>query len=400
MIQEGRNNAMPGMPRVQQHSIFAKALSHTSLPQQRRKRTRPLTILLSILALLALIHYIAAEHSAPPTTDIAACTRLLHSVDYTKYIAFQPETQEMAAVQFLDGITGKQPAALVQVTTTDSQRQLAVYIYGCSMQNTASPTLTLRFKQQGLVQGDVTVTRAHTLSIGQLDTTISQDSSVLMQPLQQNIYREYTWQHNSFVQTIFPSLYPVTSRSEGEELQDLANNGQTLPWNDPLATTQQMAKDLLQWSPTDLQVALQKNDGTTAHVLVIHKNPHVEMTVTLNKLIRPDAKGLWFVTGAQTAGITLHQAQLRMPLSSPMTLSGTTQVNDGETTTTIFDHTLRPLKILNTPVLNVDETGAYTTTIAYTNGIANQSGLLLLTEMPPAQSTEQEQLILIPVLLG
>src|SRR6266700_4196403 len=83
------------------------------------------------------------------------------------------------------------------------------------------------------------------------------------EPTQQSIYHEYVWQNGSFVQVEFPGLYPVNSRGAAEAIQGETNNGQTFPWNDPLATAEQMAKDIFQWSDSNSQDVVQDNDGTT-----------------------------------------------------------------------------------------------------------------------------------------
>ncbi len=77
----------------------------------------------------------------------------------------------------------------------------------------------MSISQHALVQGTVEVSMAHTLVLGSLDTSLSAQQLALVQPLQQNIYREYSWHNGTFIQVPFPSLYPVTSRSEAEQLR-------------------------------------------------------------------------------------------------------------------------------------------------------------------------------------
>src|SRR3984893_3060566 len=221
---------------------FARQQKHGFEPQHKYNGPRPLTILLSITALLALIHLIAITHTAYPTAPINDCLNLIRNTDYTKFVQLHPRTQQINDVQFVDQLVGGQPAALVSVTDNSPQHLLDLYIYGCSSQK-QNPALTLLFKQQGLVQGTASVTGANTLSVGELDRTLTQNATMLLAPLQQNIYREYSWRNNALVQTSFPGLYPVTNRSEAEELQEQVSNGQALPWTDPLTTVQQMAKD-------------------------------------------------------------------------------------------------------------------------------------------------------------
>ncbi|MBV9229335.1 MAG: hypothetical protein JOZ18_08475 [Chloroflexi bacterium] len=391
---------MPGITKIRLQPIVQKNRQPPVTPdQQKHKRTRPLTIILSILALLALIHFIAVTHTAYPTLPITNCLELIRNTDYTKFVQLQPETQELGAVQLVDELIDGQPAALVPVTDSSSQHRLDVYIYGCSIQK-QRPTLTLLFKHQGLIQGTVDVTGANTLSIGELDTTLPQDASAQLQPLQQSVYREYIWHNGTFVQTVFPGLYPVISRSEAEALQNQANNGQALPWTDPLVTAQQMAQDILHWSSSDLQVTMQDNDGTTAHVLLAELHPRTEVTATLARLVQHTNTGLWFVTSAQTRSITLEQTALHIPIASPMTIQGTIAQTNGHITAQLFDHTLTPIPILNKAPLSVSENGTYTGTLLYTNNIPDQPGLLLIKSIPPDGSLASGQLLLTNVLLG
>src|SRR5712691_10085709 len=171
------------MPRADYHS-------------NRLKRPRLLTLLLSLLALIALVHFIAVLHSSDPIvlTPLMNCPGLIRNTDYTQLVHLRPESQEMGAVQFVNQLIGGQPAALVQVQNTGSQHALDVYIYGCAMQK-HTPKLTTLFTQRDLLQGTAAITSANTLATGELDTTISPQASTLIQPMQQNVYREYSWQH-------------------------------------------------------------------------------------------------------------------------------------------------------------------------------------------------------------
>lgn len=367
-------------------------------PRRNYKGPRPLTILFSLLALIALLHFIAATHSAYPTPLVTDCSELIRNTDYTTFVQLQP-SQTMSAVQLISEATGGQPSALVQVTHSGSQHVLDVYVYGCSLQ-VGKPVLTLLFKQQGLVQGTVSISKADTLCIGELDTTLDGGANILLEPQQQNIYREYIWRHGMFIQTEFPGLYPVTSREEAQSLQDQADNGQTLPWNDPLTTAQQMARELLGWPDNDPRNAVQDNNGVTAHVVLFQQSAQMRVVVTLAKLIQPNSTGLWFVTGAQTQGITLDRSQLPMPTASPLIIDGAVRLLDGQATTMLFDHTLTSMHILNNPVLGVNAQGLYTETLLYTNDVPDQPGLLLIEDTPPIGSTEAGQLLLTNVILG
>jgi hypothetical protein len=374
--------------------------------KRRRKGPRPLTILLSCLTIVALAHFIMVMHPLYRASIVNNCQQLIRQSDYTKYIPLQAKKQEMQAVQYIDQVTGGQPAALVQVNDTSTQRILDVYIFGCTMQQIngplapAVPELSVLFKRQGLPEGTAMITAANTLSLSQLDSTLSQTDRMLMQPAQQNVYREYIWQQGTFVQTLFPGFYPVTSREEAAELQDLVNNGHALPWSDPLFTSEQMAKDLLHWSDRDIQETLQDSNGITAHVLLTQQHPQFSVIVTLNRLIQHNSSGLWFITGARTPGITLNPMQPSHLTSSPLYIQGTTAATGtNDASAIIYNHTLSPLHILNTPTITIHQNGTYRGTIFYTNDLPGQQGLLLIRILP-ADKQLSGQLLLTNLILN
>lgn len=363
-------------------------LSEVHTVRHSKWRPKLLTIILSLLALLALAHFVAVYHMTNPgLASTQSCASLIHNTDYTQIVPVQPKTQRMAAVQFVNDVTGGQPSALIQVEDLSSQQKLDVYLYDCTRQQD-KPTLNLIFKQQGLIKGSVDITQTHTLSIGQIDTTLPADSDALLLPLQQNVFQEYAWQNGSLHQLTFPGLYPVTSRSEAEALQDEANNGQTLPWSDPLATARQMAQDLFQWPDKSIQATLKDKSGNEAHVLLEKKGAHIEVTVTLDRLIQADNKGLWWVTNAQTPGITLDQTQFNSPLSSPLQIQGTIVPTHEKITATLFNHTLAAIPLQNGNNLQSDSAGHFSGTLTYDNIFPDQPGLLMITVYPKADDDD------------
>lgn len=380
--------------------IIPKQTVHDNSEERwRPKRPRLLTVLLTILALIAMIHLIAVAHQSDLGVAPTTCTELMRNTDYTQMVHLQAKTQEMGAVQFVNQLVGGQPATLVQVVNSDAQNTLDVYIYGCTKQQ-HTPHLVSLFAQHGLPQGTASVSASNTLVLGQLDTSLSPQAAAMVQPLQQNIYREYRWLNGSFVQVDYPSLYPVTSRSEAEALQQQATSGQSLPWSDPLATAEQMAKDIFKWPGSSSQDSIANNNGVTAQVQLFQQNPSLQITVTLERLVQHNNTGLWFVTAATSSGITLAQPQSGSSISSPVTVNGTGGLTNGQTTATLFDHTYTPLSLLNNPTLSTDSTGTFNGMLFYGNNAPHQEGLLLVQSTPPVGSTEMGQLMLTKVLIG
>jgi hypothetical protein len=364
-----------------------------------RRKPRLLTIICFVLAIVALVHFIAVTHSAYPTVTPTNCQGWLRTMDYTHVVHLQVKTQEMGAIQFVNQLVGGQPAVMVQVNSTDAQQALDVYVFGCLQQHRQFKLTTL-FSQRKLPQGTVSISPDNTLITSALDTNQPAQESALEQPLQQNIYREYLWQHHTFVQVAYPSLYPVASLTEAEALQQQADNGQSLPWSDPLDTAEQMAKDLFHWPGNDPQDSILSNDGTTARVQLVQQNPSITVIVTLKRLIQQNSGGLWFVVGAQSSGISLEQPQPLQAVASPIILNGTGALADGTITTALFDHALAPLAFTNTAPTSIDSSGNFTATLSYGNIAPDQEALLLIESLPPNGSSENGQLLLAKVILA
>lgn len=362
----------------------------SKMEHERNKRSPILTTLLSVLTFIALLHFIAVTHSAYPTIVTNTCDKAIRNANYTQYVSVA-RSQEMSAVQFTDTLTVGQPSAMVQVIDKGAEHLLDVYIYGCSMQQ-GSPALTLLFKQQGLVQGTATITLAHTLSIGQLDTTLATSGNNFLLPLQENVYHEYIWQDGGLRPTFFPGLYPVISRSEAEALQDQADHDQDLPWKEPLATAEQMAQDILKWSPKSFHsMLIEANDGD-ARVRLSEPQLHLEVTISLARLVQHDAKGLWFVTGAHTANITLNRTYPYATSPSPMSIQGTIIGNNKDSIKAmLFDHTITPITVLNNAEIQIQPNGAYSGLLAYSNLFPGQPGLLLLEVLPPSPTSTHKK---------
>lgn len=370
-------------------------------------------LVLAAAAALVRLYYILQTPTAT-TTPLSSCASFLHAFDYTKSVNLQPG-DGLGAIASVDQLDGGAPAMMVQVLHSDTQLSIDVYVFGCVMQHNR-PRLTTLFAQRGLVEGSVEASAAHTLVTGTLDPSLSANPGVMMSPAQQNIYREYAWMDGAFRQVVFPALYPVASRVEAEALQQQADNGQSLTWSDPLATAQAMAKDLFQWSSNDANNAgdaVLSNDGSTALVQLVQQSHHLTVDVTLQRLAQHDNKGLWFVVAAHSQGVTLGlngQSPTTLPASnapqpiaqSPLMLAGTSALVDGQTSVTLFDHTLTPVtSAMNVP-LTVNADGTFSASIPYTTPVAGQQGGLLITSLPQAANlaVEQGQLLLAPVLFG
>ncbi len=380
---------------------MAKTVERTELTQQIQEKQppethptagkpRPLFVLLAILGVLLLLHLIAVTHTAYPSIVIHTCSEAIRYYDYQDKLPISSKEQTLQDVQLISGITAGQPSALVTVLEGDPSLSLSVYVYGCTIQH-HQPHVEILFKQQHLLQGSATVTRANTLSISMLDTKSASEPRMPSQMFPQNIYREYAWKNGQFIQVSFPGFYPVTSRTEAEALQAQFDAGQLLPWADPLITTSHMAQELFHWTNSDMQVTMQNNNGMTAHVLLVQKAPHIAVMVTLQRLIQPDSSGLWFVTQAQSNSLTLDASPANSLVTSPLPLTMSGPPGGGTMTITLLNHALSPIPISfrSKPASSVQTYGTVSGTLSFTAIVPDQPGLLLLTLLAPDKQSGQ-----------
>ncbi|GHO51683.1 hypothetical protein [Ktedonobacter robiniae] len=369
---------------------------------------RPLTMVIALIALCILASYLflrSIQSFASPTEN---CANLLRQADYQQILAATTEQQLPPVTQITSDLIPGQLSTFVQVSHPDDPRHLLdVYVYTCSQQGRDSqPTLIPVFQLHDLIQGTASITHAHSLSIGQLDTTLPVDNDLLMQPDQQTMYREYRWQNGAFIQVPFPALFPVLSRAEAQQLQAQANAGTILPWTDPLKTAASLAQNLLHWSADSTHIHLVHQSASEAELTLTEESPSCELDVTLQRLIQTDEHGLWFVTSASSPGLTLQHNNLDMATSSPLTLSGTLDqagapaAHQSTPTALLFDHTLTHLAVLNTEAITIQSNGGFTGTLHFTNDLPGQPSLLLLAFTTSSAGQQTTRLLLTNVLLS
>ena len=364
-------------------------------------------MVISLIALCLLATYLFLRSVQSFASQPLTCANLLRQANYQQILATTSEPQLPPVTQITSDLIPGQLSTFVQVSHPNDPRHLLdVYVYTCTQQKqTSQPTLVPVFQLHDLVQGTACITQAHSLSIGQLDTTLSTDIDLLMQPGQQTMYREYRWQHGTFVQVPFPALFPVLSRAEAQQLQTLANTGTSLPWSDPLKTAASLAQNLLHWSADSTHIHLiHQSAGEATLTLTPQEGPACELNITLQRLIQADEHGLWFVTSASSPGLTLQQSTLDTATTSPLTLHGTLT----QTTTTslpiptalLFDHTLTHLAVLNTEAITIKPNGDFTGALHFTNDLPGQPSLLLLSFTTSSAGQQTTSLLLTNALLS
>lgn len=362
---------------------------------------------IALITLCILVGYLflrsVQSFASPPLT----CATLLRQANYQQILAATTEQQLPPVAQITSDLIPGQLSTFVQVSRPDDPRHLLdVYVYTCAQQSqTSQPTLVPVFQLHDLVQGTASITQAHSLSIGQRDTTLPAGNDILMQPGQQTIYREYRWQNGAFIQVAFPTLFPVLSRAEAQQLQSQANGGTVLPWSDPLKTAGSLAQNLLHWPVDSTHIHLRHQSASEAELTLTKENPTTEFDVTLQRLVQTDEHGLWFVTSAASPDLALQHNTLDTATTSPLTLRGTLDRTTTATslptpTALLFDHTLTHLAVLNTQAISIQANGDFTGTLHFTNDLPGQPSLLLLTFTTPHSGQQTTSLLLTNVLLS
>ena len=74
---------------------------------KRLRKPKLLTILFSLVLVIALFHFIAVMHTATPVVVPTDCLGLLRTTDYTQVVHLKPQTEAMGAVQLANQLAGE-----------------------------------------------------------------------------------------------------------------------------------------------------------------------------------------------------------------------------------------------------------------------------------------------------
>src|SRR5947209_7684519 len=110
-MERGSASSMPRTTKASDPTIII--IPKQAKPQtdetHRGKRPRLLTVLLSVLGLIALIHFVAVIHAPNSVVSSSNCSGLIRTIDYTQVVHLQARLQEMGAVQFINQLVGLHP---------------------------------------------------------------------------------------------------------------------------------------------------------------------------------------------------------------------------------------------------------------------------------------------------
>ncbi|HVB75862.1 MAG TPA: hypothetical protein VNE38_20110 [Ktedonobacteraceae bacterium] len=235
--------------------------------------------------------------------------------------------------------------ALVPVYHTDSQ---TVDVYAYDHITDAHPVQL--FKLPGLTRGSAMISGVSTVLTGQVDPNSSINKGKSSDQLTVDLYREFQWNGKSgtFVQVVFPGMYPDLTRWQAEVAQNKIALQQDTWKLDAMKTAQKFVAQFLPSAPTNPPAQLQLVSGGGAHDLTAQVNaafpngakfgPTTRITL---KRLEGNVNGVWEVTAVQADWMYIS-SPLSGPsthISNPVTVSGYGQQFESQVGTVyILDH--------------------------------------------------------------
>ncbi len=190
------------------------------------------------------------------------------------------------------------------------------------------------FKLQGLNTGSTMISGVSTVLTAQVDPNSSINTGKSDDQLTVDLYREFQWDGKSgtFVQVVFPGMYPDLTRWQAEAAQYKAELQQDTWKLDAMKTAEHFAAQFLPTGsnnqPTRL-ITLVSGGGThdlTAQVNVSFTNgpTFVRTTKLTLKRLEGNVNGIWEVTAVQADWMYISSPQSgpTTQISNPVTVSG------------------------------------------------------------------------------
>ena len=216
--------------------------------------------------------------------------------------------------------------ALVTVRNPGNDRLLDVYVYT----NITSDHPTQLFKLQGLNRGKAKISNYNTVITAEVDLHSSINKGQPPAKLTLDLFREFRGfdTAGTFVQVVFPGMFPDPTRWQAEADQRKVSNGQDSWKLDAVKTAQHFAEQLLRTGGTATLVSGGGRNDLDALVNLAFPSPGgggpARITkVTLSRL-EGNARGIWEVTAvdADWMYISSPQQGLNTHISSPLTVTG------------------------------------------------------------------------------
>ena len=215
---------------------------------------------------------------------------------------------------------------LVTVRNSGRDRLLDVYVYT----NITSIHPTPLFKLQGLNRGTAKISLYNTISTAEVDLHSSLNKGQPPAKLTLDLFREFRGfdTAGTFVQVIFPGMFPDLTRWQAEADQEKVNHGQDSWKLDAVKTAKRFAETFLQAGGTTTLISGGSPDDLDARVNLAFPSPGgggpPRITrVTLSRL-EGNATGIWEVTAIEADWLFISSPQSGpvTRISNPVTVTG------------------------------------------------------------------------------
>jgi hypothetical protein len=265
--------------------------------------------------------------------------------------------------------------ALVTVRTVDGHT-LDVYVYD----GLTKPNPNQLFELRNLYNGDVQISGYNSLLTAEVNTSLEKPTT----DSQPDVYREFAWssQVGTFVPVAFPGLYPLT-RYEAKKIQKESSGD----YQDAKAVVQKFLTKLPYQFPTDITPTIGSGGGANdAQAVVNIALGTGTLKITLQRFEGNTSGGIWVVSAAETAGLSITAPQSQDHLVSPVTVTG----KGDNSAVAVLDRTYKSLK-----------EGTLSTALTYTSDFktGKQEGLVVLYNSSSVDGTVSGMTV-VNVLLG
>jgi hypothetical protein len=219
--------------------------------------------------------------------------------------------------------------AVIPVYHTDGSQIMDVYVYD---RVTGAHPVQL-FKGDNLLRGGAMMSGYSTLLTAQVDPNSSINKDKSGDQLTVDLYREFQWdgKAGSFVQVVFPGMYPDLTRWQAEVAQHKVMLQQDTWKLDAMKTAVYFVAQFLPSAPTNPPARLQLVSGGGAHDLTAQINaafpngtqfgPATKITL---KRLEGNVNGVWEVTAVQADWMYISSPQSgpTTRISNPVTVTG------------------------------------------------------------------------------
>ena len=196
----------------------------------------------------------------------SSCPSYVVSTNWDKELNTNPAVDKVELVNCgsLEGAGSLEAVVGVGYITPDAK--LDVYVFD----NLTSSKPTVTFKVTGLIDGDAQVSPTGTLMTAEIGLHGVAAKN-------QNLFKEYQWSGSSFVQVLFPYLYPDMTHYQAEQDNTLfttevaANQKADLWKTSGTGEASFLAVSIFRWSPSYVKPTVLKFD-TNADTIIVQVN--------------------------------------------------------------------------------------------------------------------------------